>query len=176
MKLRLILLDRDGVINEDSVDYVRSPSQWHPIPGSLEAIAKLGDAGLDVGVCTNQSGVARGLYSTATLDTIHAKMCAAIRRKGGRLSTLHYCPHHPDDGCQCRKPEPGMLLAAMRDVDAAPGETVFVGDSVRDVQAARAAGCQPVIVGTGNGIETKAQFPDVDAYDDLQAFCRWVTR
>ena len=174
MTLRLILLDRDGVINQDSSDYIKSPKEWQPIPGSLEAIARLTGAGLKVGVCTNQSGIGRGLFSEDSLTRIHEKMCRLVTSIGGRIDTLHYCPHHPDDNCACRKPQPGMLTDAMTRLNINAADTVFVGDSERDVGAALAARCDPVIVRTGNGSATAARLPDIEAHPDLAGFVQWL--
>ena len=176
MTLRLILLDRDGVINQDSCDYIKSPNEWQPIPGSLEAIARLTGAGLKVGVCTNQSGIGRGLFSEDSLTRIHEKMCSLVTKFGGRIDTLHYCPHHPDDRCACRKPQPGMLTDAMAKLSINAADTTFVGDSERDVEAALAARCNPAIVRTGNGSATAARHPDIEAHPDLAGFVEWLLR
>lgn len=171
---RLILLDRDGVINFDSPSYIRSPAEWRPIPGSLEAIAALTRAGRRVAVCTNQSGIGRGLLSVSCLDAIHALLHDALAALGSRLDQLLYCPHLPEDGCGCRKPAPGMLLECMNAVAAVPEQTCFVGDSLRDLQAARAAGCKGVLVRTGNGarLEAERQIQGATVFDDLAGFAR----
>lgn len=175
MKLRLILLDRDGVINQDSPDsYITTPQDWLPIAGSLDALASMSNAGYLVGVCTNQSGIGRGLYSTQTLHDIHEKMVHQVTAVGGRIDTIHFCPHLPDDDCACRKPKPGLLQDAMLKMQVSPENTVFVGDSIRDVQAAIAAGCEPAIVATGNGQLAKQRFPNIAAFDDLAAFAASV--
>ena len=172
---RLILLDRDGVINFDSPEYIKRPSEWIPLPGSLHAIADLCSAGYLVGICSNQAGVAHGKLSDSDLDAIHQKMCAAIADAGAQLSCAHYCRHHPDAHCHCRKPKPGMLEAAMRELSVQADQTVFVGDSLRDVQAALAARCQPVLVRTGNGRDSEAQamaLTPLGVFDDLSHFAR----
>ena len=172
---KLILLDRDGVINFDSPQYIKAPSEWMPLPGSLKAIADLCRAGYLVGICSNQAGVARGKLRDVDLDAIHDKMCAAIANAGARLSCAHYCRHHPDAGCHCRKPKPGMLEAAMRELSVQPEQTIFVGDSLRDVQASLAARCQPVLVRTGNGSNAEAQATKLTplcVFDDLSHFVR----
>ena len=172
---KLILLDRDGVINLDSPDFIKSPDEWQAIPGSLQAIAELSSAGRQVGVCSNQSGVARGLLSKAALAAIEKKMRDHLAEYGVDLDLVLYCTHHPDDGCACRKPKPGMLLDAMAALGTAAADTCFVGDSLRDLHAARAAGCEPVLVQTGNGAETLAELaaPDhVRTFANLAEFTR----
>lgn len=158
MPSRLVILDRDGVINIESEAYIKSPEEWHPIPGSLEAIARLHQAGHTVVVATNQSGLARGLFTEEALCAIHDKMHQAILACGGVLQEIFYCPHHPEDACECRKPKPGLLHAIEKKYPAQFAEALFVGDSLRDIEAARAAGCQPVLVQTGNG-RTTARAP-----------------
>lgn len=169
----LIILDRDGVINYDSPDYIKSPDEWHPIADSLTAIAKLTQAGHQVVVATNQSGVGRGYYSLETLQAIHARMRAAVQAAGGEIAAIYYCPHRPDESCACRKPQPGMLTAIANDFAVDLAATYFVGDSMRDVQAAQAAGSRPILVLTGNGQDTldrhKAELTDVAVFRDLAA-------
>jgi D-glycero-D-manno-heptose 1,7-bisphosphate phosphatase len=173
----LVLLDRDGVINEDSTDFVKSVAEWHPLPGSLEAVARLKHAGYLVAVCTNQSGLARGLLDTYALDGIHAALRSALAERGAVLDGLYVCPHGPHDGCACRKPRPGLLLTAMRDLGQRPEDTRYVGDSLRDVEAALAAGCEPVLVRTGNGhaSERDARCLGVTrVFDDLRRVADWL--
>ena len=175
---RLILLDRDGVLNVDSPDFVRSPDEWVPIPGALAAVAALKRAGFLVGVCTNQSGVGRGLFSEAILDEIHRKLHEALAALDARLDDLRYCPHAPDAGCTCRKPAPGMLIEAMSALGVGPGDTIFVGDAIRDLEAAHAAGCAAALVRTGKGaqVEPLARGMGVSwVGDDLAAFAEWIT-
>jgi len=175
--MSLVLLDRDGVINEDSTTYIKRPSEWLPIPGSLEAIARLNRAGRSVAICTNQAGIARGLFSQADLDAIHGRLVAAIARLGGRIDGIFCCPHAPDDHCSCRKPAPGLLTRAMRDLTAAPGDTTVIGDSLRDMEAALSAGCLPVLVRTGNGANTEAAaraLGVVHIFDDLSSAADWL--
>lgn len=170
---RLILLDRDGVINRDSDAFVKSEDEFIPLPGSYEAIAALSRSGHRVAVCTNQSGIGRGLLTEDTLQLIHEKMSVGIKSAGGRLHGLRYCPHLPDVGCECRKPKPGMLLDLMRDLAAEPADTTLVGDSLRDLEAGRAAGARSVLVRTGNGTSTEASARAAgfnEVYDDLKAF------
>lgn len=149
--MRLIILDRDGVINEDSDAYIKSPAEWVPIPGSLEAIARLNQDGYHVVVATNQSGVGRGLFEMATLNAIHDKMHRAVGQAGGRIDAVFFCPHAQDAGCACRKPQPGMLLEIAARFDVALEGVPAIGDSLRDLQAASAAGARPVLVLTGKG-------------------------
>jgi len=171
---RLILLDRDGVINFDSPESITAPAEWRPIPGSLEAIAALTCAGRRVAVCSNQAGIGRGLLSASALDAIHQQLHDALAELGSRLDRLVYCPHLPEDRCACRKPAPGMLLECMNLLGAEPGETCFVGDSLKDLQAACAAGCEGVLVRTGNGaaLEARSPLPGIVVFDDLAAFAR----
>ena len=171
---RLILLDRDGVVNFDSPDYIKDAGEWVPIPGSLEAIVALRKGGFKVAICTNQAGVGRGILSLSALCAIHDKLHDSLRRLGGELDALTYCPHHPDDGCRCRKPAPGMLLDTMAELHAEPSESTFVGDSLKDIEAARAAGCAAVLVRTGNGRDTEsaARALGAEVFDDLSAFSR----
>jgi len=151
---RLIVLDRDGVINHDSDQFIKSPEEWRAIPGSLEAIARLHHAGYRVVVATNQSGVGRGLYDMATLNAIHEKMHKAIGQVGGRLDAIFFCPHTADSKCECRKPRAGMLheIATRFSVDLVG--VPCVGDGLRDLQAADAVGAQPMLVLTGKGERT----------------------
>lgn len=177
MNHRLVILDRDGVINEERVDYVRSVGQWRPLPGSLEAIARLCRAGLAVAVATNQSGVGRGLLSARVLEAIHAKMRAAVRATGGELAGVFHCPHTPEDNCRCRKPLPGLLKEIENAVGLPVAGEYMVGDSMRDLQAAVAAGARPALVRTGFGAATERELPresNVAVFDDLAAFAAWL--
>lgn len=170
---RLILIDRDGVINQDSDEFVKSVAEFLPIRDSIRAMADLHKAGFKVGVCTNQSGVGRGLLSEDTLAEIHGELYRLVDEAGGSIDALRYCPHLPDAGCGCRKPKPGLLIEMMKDLDTRPEETVFVGDALRDVRAAQAAGCRAALVRTGHGtaVEASARALGVrDVYDDLAAF------
>lgn len=151
-KYKLIILDRDGVINQDSKFYIKSPDEWIPISGSLEAIAKLNKAGYKVAVASNQSGIARGLFSEEMLQRIHAKMHAEIAKAGGHLDAIVYCPHHPDDNCDCRKPKPKMLLDLMHKFNASAAETIFIGDKDTDVETAQAAGCDVIQITEENNL------------------------
>lgn len=168
---QLVILDRDGVINHDSPAYIKSPDECHPIEGSLAAIAKLCKAGYRVYVATNQAGVARGLLSPETLHAINDKLCVAAREAGGKIEKVFYCPHHPDEGCGCRKPQPGLLFQIAEHAGVEISEQVFVGDSLRDIDAARAANCTPVLVLTGNGQQTLRDLTEpVQVFEDLDAF------
>lgn len=142
------MLDRDGVINEDSDDYIKSPGEWRPLPGSLDAIARLRRAGFDIVVATNQSGVGRGLFSAETLDAIHARMRDAVAAAGGEIKGIYVCPHRPEDDCTCRKPRPGLLERIARDFGRPLDGVPFIGDKLSDVEAAVAAGARPVFVAT----------------------------
>jgi D-glycero-D-manno-heptose 1,7-bisphosphate phosphatase len=168
--MQLVILDRDGVINEDSDDYIKSPEEWQPIPGSLAAIARLHRAGWRVIVATNQSGVARGLFSTDTLIRIHEKMYRAVNNAGGQIDAVFFCPHVPDDNCQCRKPRPGLLLDIANRLQIDLSGVPAIGDSLRDMQAARAAGATPMLVRTGKGAATLGHpglDPAVPVFRDL---------
>ena len=170
--MKLVILDRDGVINEDSDDYIKSPEEWIPIPGSLEAIARLNQANIEVVVATNQSGLARSLFDIATLNAIHHKMIKELEKVGGHLDGILFCPHGPDDDCTCRKPKPGLLEEiAIRYRCELEGVPV-IGDSLRDIQSAQAVGAQGILVKTGKGQRTLAQnSPDlkgVPVYDNLK--------
>ncbi|MDR2787931.1 MAG: D-glycero-beta-D-manno-heptose 1,7-bisphosphate 7-phosphatase [Candidatus Accumulibacter sp.] len=155
--MRLIILDRDGVINFDSDHFIKSPAEWKPIPGSLEAIARLTQAGYRVVIASNQSGIDRGLFDMDTLNAIHNKMHQAVNVAGGRIDAIFYCPHSSESNCDCRKPKPGMFerIAARFNVDLT--ETHAVGDSLRDLQAAATAGARPVLVLSGYGKNTQKE-------------------
>lgn len=168
-----IILDRDGVINHDSDLYIKSPAEWLPIKGSLEAIARLHQAGIKVVVATNQSGIARGLYDEATLTAIHEKMTRLIVEAGGQLAGIFYCPHGPNDGCDCRKPLPGLVTQLSEKLQINPLGVPFIGDSIRDLQAAEAAGCQPILVKSGKGKRSLASgkvATHIPVFDDLASF------
>ncbi len=171
--MNTIILDRDGVINQDSDAFIKGPDEWIPIPGSLEAITLLNQAGYRVVVATNQSGLARGLFHQDDLDAIHHKMESALRLLGGKLDGIFYCPHGPNDNCNCRKPKPGLLLQLATELEIDLGHAAIVGDSLRDLQAAIAVGVKPVLVLTGKGTKTAAELtPDMDVttYRDLATY------
>ncbi len=160
MAARLILLDRDGVINEDSDDFIKTPEEWRPIPGSLEAIARLNHNGFLPVVITNQSGIGRGLLSLDQLSAIHSKMRLELSRVGGHLEAILFCPHTPEDDCTCRKPRTGLLELAGLRFSQGLSEVIAVGDSWRDLIAARAAGAQGVLVRSGKGLQTLTAHPE----------------
>ena len=174
---RLILLDRDGVVNAESPEFIKTEDEWIALPGSLSAIARLQAAQFDVAVCTNQSGVGRGLFSHATLGLIHAKLNAQLVALGGTAVDIFYCPHLPDDDCPCRKPRPDLLLTAMHEHKCTPEQTVFVGDAHRDLVAAANAGCDSILVRSGHGTTTQSKYGDLAAavFDDLAAVADALT-
>lgn len=170
---KLVILDRDGVINHDSDDFVKTPDEWQPIGGSLEAIAALNRAGFQVAVATNQSGIGRGLIDPPTLEAIHDKMRRLVREAGGDISRIAFCPHHPDDECDCRKPATGMYEKIGRHFGRPLDGVPMIGDSLRDIAAARAIGGRPILVLTGNGEKSlgtlSARGETVEHYPDLAA-------
>ncbi len=171
-RLKLIILDRDGVINQDSPDFVKSPDEWIALPESLEAIARMNRAGYRVVVATNQSGVGRGLFDAATLNAIHGKLKTQLAKVGGTIDGIFICPHAPDDGCECRKPLTGLYQTIAQRFDVELTGVPSVGDSLRDLEAAHAAGCQPWLVLTGNGPKTLAKGglpPGTIVWDKLMA-------
>jgi len=153
--MKLVILDRDGVINFDSDEYIKSPGEWTPIPGSLEAIARLTQAGFRVVVATNQSGLGRGLFDMAALNAMHNKMHKAVGQMGGRIDAVFFCPHAQDAACTCRKARPGMLLEIGERFNVALAGVPAIGDSLRDLQAASSAGARPMLVLTGKGEQTR---------------------
>lgn len=169
---RLLILDRDGVINEDRDDFVKSVEEWIPVPGAISAIARLSRAGYTIAVATNQSGLARGLFTEDDLMAMHQRLFDAVAAEGGTLDALFYCPHGPGEGCDCRKPAPGLLFRIEQSLDIPLRGSAFVGDSLRDLEAAIRAGCQPVLVCTGKGAQTAARGLDslprgTQVYDSL---------
>ncbi len=154
--MKLVILDRDGVINYDSAEFIKKPEEWNPIPGSLEAIARLNQAGYRIVVATNQSGVGRGLLDMATLGAIHDKMHKALAQIGGRIDAVFYCPHAQDANCNCRKPKPGLLEDIARRFNVGLTGVPCIGDSMRDLQAAAHVDAQPILVLTGKGKQTAA--------------------
>ena len=178
--MKLIILDRDGVINHDSSEFIKSPAEWIPIPGSLEAIARLNQAGYRVVVATNQSGVARGLFDIQTLNAIHQKMHNAAQQVGADIDAVFFCPHSADDNCDCRKPKPGMFHEiAKRFNISLRGGVATVGDSLRDLQAGYVAGCAPFLVLTGKGEKTQAKGglpPGTLVYPDLSAVVDFILK
>jgi D-glycero-D-manno-heptose 1,7-bisphosphate phosphatase len=152
--MKFIILDRDGVINQDSDQFIKNPEEWKPIPGSLEAIARLCQAGYRVVVASNQSGVGRGLFDMAMLNSIHAKMHKQVAQAGGRIEAVFFCPHPADSACDCRKPKPGLLLEIARRYHLELKGVPAIGDALRDLQAAAAVGARPILVLTGKGRKT----------------------
>lgn len=169
----LVILDRDGVININSPDYIKSPEEWHPIPSSLRAIAALNRAGVQIAITTNQSGIGRGLFDTTTLTRIHEKMRTELAKTGGHIDAIFFCPHTPEDNCECRKPKPALLIQALNyfKIDVHQTRVPVIGDSLCDLMAAKSAGGDPILVLTGNGQKTWASLPtdlkNVKVYPDL---------
>ncbi len=172
--MKIVILDRDGVINEDSPDFIKSIVEWRPIPGSLEAIALLCQAGYRVFIASNQSGIGRGLLDFDTLFAIHEHLQRAVAELGGRIDGIEFAPEHPDDSSDKRKPAPGMLKDLARRLQISLDGVPFVGDSISDLEAARAAGARPVLVLSGNGQRTKKMhdLSGVEIHDDLLAYAR----
>jgi D-glycero-D-manno-heptose 1,7-bisphosphate phosphatase len=170
---RLVILDRDGVINEDSSEFVKSADEWIPLAGSIEAIALLSKAGFSVAVASNQSGLARGLFDTDALSKMHEKMLSLVAGAGGRIDLVVICPHGPDASCDCRKPKPGLLLQIGAHFTMTLTGVPVIGDSLRDLQAARSVLARPILVRTGNGRKTEGNLPAdlsmLEIYDDLGA-------
>ena len=178
--IKLVVLDRDGTINQDSLEYVKSPEEWMPLPGALEAIARLNHAGWHVVVASNQSGLGRGLFDVSTLNAMHAKMHGLLAAVGGRIDAVFYCPHTSEDACRCRKPEPGLLEQIGERYAVEMCDVHMVGDSARDVLAAVAVGCQPHLVLTGKGEAYRGRalpdsFPKATrVHADLPAFVEFL--
>jgi len=178
--MKLVILDRDGTINADSDQFIKSPEEWQPLPGALEAIARLNHAGWHAVIASNQSGLGRGLFDVASLNAMHAKMHKMLSAQGGRIDAVFYCPHTPDENCSCRKPKPGLFeqIADRFGVDLK--DVPVVGDGLRDLQAGFAAGCEPHLVLTGKGAALKGQPlpseypPGTRTHDDLTAFADWL--
>lgn len=176
----LVILDRDGVINRDSRAFVKSADEWIAIPGSIAAIATLSRAGYTVTVASNQSGLARGLFNRDALRAMHRKLRRLVAAQGGRIDRIVICPHGPDDGCDCRKPQPGLLFRLGRYYGSDLVGVPVIGDSLRDLQAAAAAGARPILVRTGNGRATEAlldsAFKATEVFDDLGAVAAMLVR
>lgn len=176
--MKLIILDRDGVINYDSAQFIKSPDEWKPIPGSLEAIARLNQWGYRVVVATNQSGVGRGLFEMDTLNAIHEKMIKACALAGGRIDAIFFCPHPADSTCECRKPKPGLLKEIAARYNTSLEGVPTVGDSLRDLHAGVAVGCKPYLVLTGKGTKTRQDGnlpPDTEIFPDLASVAAELT-
>jgi D-glycero-D-manno-heptose 1,7-bisphosphate phosphatase len=167
----LLIVDRDGVINEDSESYIKSPAEWIPVPGSPEALAKATQAGFRIVVVSNQAGLAHGLFNMDTLNEIHAKMIKELKRYGGEIEAIFFCPHAPEADCQCRKPRPGMLKEIGSRLRMSLEDVPFIGDKISDVQAARAVQARPILVRTGYGqmtVDTEDVF-GIEIYANLAA-------
>lgn len=172
---RLVVLDRDGVINRESPDFIRTPGEWLPIPGSLEAIASLSRAGYTVVVATNQSGVGRGLFSAEMLAAINEHMVRQVEAAGGRLAGIFVCPHHPDVGCDCRKPRPGLLRQIEQRFGCSLAGQPVIGDALRDIRAAQCVAARAILVRTGYGREAERALTSserIEVFDDLAAVAR----
>jgi D-glycero-D-manno-heptose 1,7-bisphosphate phosphatase len=170
--MKLIILDRDGVINQDSDNFIKSVDEFVTLPGSVEAIARLNQAGYRVAIATNQSGIARGYYDLDTLNAMHEKLRGELASHGGGIDMIAFCPHGPDDNCDCRKPKPGMYRDIARRFDISLEGVPVIGDSLRDLQAAQAVGASPILVKTGKGERTIAKgegLEGIPTYDDLAA-------
>lgn len=161
--MALVILDRDGVINEDSDAFIKRLDEWIPLPGSIDAIARLSRGGYSVAVATNQSGLGRGLFGIAELEAMHRRLLQLVIAAGGMIDGIYYCPHRPDEGCTCRKPLPGMLDAIARDLGQPLAGAPVVGDSLRDLEAGLARGCTPYLVRTGKGAATEAKLQAIDS-------------
>jgi len=168
--MQLIILDRDGVINEDSDAFIKSVDEWHALPGSLEAIARLTQAHYQIIVVTNQSGIARGLFDLEALQQIHTRMQRELASLGGRIDAIYFCPHGPDDDCHCRKPKAGMLRDLAKRLNINLEGVPAVGDSLRDLQAAQSVFARPILVRTGKGLKTERELRGRDGLDDCEIF------
>lgn len=176
---KLVILDRDGVINEESEAFIKTPEEWHPIRGSLEAIARLNHAGFQVVLATNQSGIGRGLFEVSTLNAIHGRMHRALGQIGGRIDAIFFCPHAKEANCECRKPKAGLLEEIARRFNVDLKGVPSVGDSLRDLQASVAVGAAPILVLTGKGDATHKAGglpPDTQVYADLAMAVRAIVR
>lgn len=177
--VKLLILDRDGVINRDSTEFVKNIDEFVPLPGSIDAIAELCRAGYTLAVASNQSGLARGLLDRGDLRAMHRKLRRLVAAAGGRIDRIVVCPHGPDDGCRCRKPSPGLLEQLERHYGMSLAGVPAIGDSLRDLQAAAAVGARPILVLTGNGRKTAAALPDdlrgIEIYEDLGDAVRSLT-
>ena len=179
---KLVILGRDGVLNQYREDHVKEPAEWQPVPGALEALARLNHAGWHVVVATNQAGIGRGMIDMASLNAVHAHMMKQLAQQGGRIDAVFLCPHTPEDHCDCRKPLPGLMLDIGRRYGADLTQVPLVGDTARDMLAARAAGCQPHLVRSGRGAaldeaqlqQLAAQVPGLQVHEDFNAFVDYL--
>lgn len=180
--MKLVILDRDGTINHEREDYIKSPEEWVPLPGALEAIARMNHAGWHVVVATNQSGIGRGLIDMVSLNAMHAKMNQLLARQGGRVEAVFFCPHTPEDQCMCRKPLPGLFQMIGQRFGCSLDGVPMVGDLPRDVLAAQSVGCEPHLVRTGQAatmteVELQVlrhQAPGLTIHPDLSAFADYL--
>lgn len=179
---KLVILGRDGILNQYREDHVKEPSEWTPVPGAMEAVARLNHAGWHVVIATNQAGIGRGMIDMASLNAVHAHMMRTLAMQGGRLDAVFLCPHTPEDHCDCRKPLPGLMLDIGRRYGVDLTQVPLVGDTPRDMLAARAAGCQPHLLRSGRGAvlddaqlqQLLAQVPGLQVHDDLSAFADYL--
>lgn len=175
---KLIILDRDGVINEDSDEYVKSLEEWIPIPGSIEAIVDLYKAGYVIAIATNQSGIGRGLFDLDELEKMHSRLCSLVEERGGEIAGIFYCPHTPEDNCECRKPKSGLIDSIESELGLPAKNAYIIGDSQRDLEAGSSRGCHPVLVKTGKGQKSFVSLPEKNpalfaqtrVFDNLRAF------
>lgn len=177
---KLIVLDRDGTLNQDPEDYIRAPADWIPLPGALEAVARLNQSGWRVVIASNQSGIGRGLFDVAMLNAVHTRMHKALADVGARIDAVFFCPHAPEDACDCRKPSPGLFHQIALHMGVSLNQVIAAGDSVRDAQAAAAAGCETHLILTGqsqrhrDGSLPEGLPPNVTLHTDLSAFADFV--
>lgn len=174
--MKLIILDRDGVINYDSDNFIKTVDEFRFLPGSLDAMVQLSKAGYTIAIATNQSGIGRGLFDIPTLEQMHEKLTTALAQRGGEIAMIAFCPHGPDDGCDCRKPKPGMYLQIAEALHCSLDNVPVIGDSLRDLQAAHAVNAKPILVRTGKGERTLAsriakgeRLDGIPVYNDLSA-------
>lgn len=172
--IKAVYLDRDGVVNHESDAFIKTPEEWIPLPGAIDAIVRLSRLDVIIAICTNQSGIARRIISAQSLAMIHRRLIDCVHSAGGRVDSIRYCPHGPDDGCLCRKPLPGMILDLNRNFNVAANNVIMVGDAARDLESAQLAGVHPVLVRSGRGriTEQSGRFSGVPTFDDLESFSR----
>lgn len=180
MSIKLILLDRDGVINHDSDDYIKSEDEWIPIQGSIEAITLLSQAGFIVCVVTNQSGLGRGLFNEFALARMHELLCTLVEEEGGKVDAIFYCPHKPDDNCDCRKPKPGLLNQIEAQFSQSVEGSWFIGDTEKDIDAALTKNCKPILVLTGKGKQASEsmdaqKLSGISVFDDLLSAAHFIS-
>jgi D-glycero-D-manno-heptose 1,7-bisphosphate phosphatase len=176
---RLVILDRDGVINLDSDAYIKTVDEWIPVPGSISAISRLSRAGYQIAVATNQSGLARGYFDEITLANMHTLMRSLVEEEGGHIDAVFYCPHGPDEGCKCRKPATGLLEQIAYELNVPVEGAWYIGDSTKDIELANAMKCKPILVRSGKGLETEARLKQdnslpVFVFDDLAAAADFI--